>query len=95
MAQSNEQSLRKITTVDDLPEGQPKIYRAGGATVVLLRRGDSLEAIDGSCVADADIRPDLRLKRIMECVAAGEGKNLAARIEDGWAWVCLDGCEIS
>ena len=107
MAESYEQSFRKITPVGDLPEGEPKIYRAAGATVVLLRHGNTVEAIDGSCVADdKDLPAPLRLTRILECVAAGQGKSttewrslmqrgaLAARIEDGWAWVCLDGCRM-
>lgn len=105
MSKSYEQSFRKIASVDDLPDGRPKIFRAAGATVVLLRRGKSVEAIDGSCVADDHAMPEqLRLKRILECVAAGQAAptaewdtlvkkgGLAARIEDGWAWVCLDGC---
>ncbi|GAC1428472.1 MAG: hypothetical protein NVSMB68_00500 [Thermoanaerobaculia bacterium] len=105
MSQSYEQSFRKITPVAELPEGQPKIFRAAGATVVLLRRGESVEAIDGSCVSDNTEMPaQVRLVRILECVAASasasppdwlslvERGGLAARIEDGWAWVCLDGC---
>lgn len=91
--------------MDDLPEGEPKIFRAAGATVVLVRRGNSIEAIDGSCVSDEMEMPaPLRLVRILECVAASasastadwqslvERSGLAARIEEGWAWVCLDGC---
>ena len=47
----------------------------------------------------------MRLTHIIECVASGLNESgadwkslvakggLAARIEDGWAWVCLDGCE--
>ena len=106
MSQSYEQSFRKISPIDDLPDGQPKVYRAAGATVVLLRRGQSVEAIDGSCVSeDAGVPAQVRLTRILDCVAAGLGEGatdwqslvekggLAARIEDGWAWVCLDGCE--
>ena len=105
MAQSYEDSFRKIAPVTDLPDGKPKIYRAAGATVVLLRRGNALEAIDGSCVSDDRNMPEqLRLTRILDCVGAAlnessewrslvEKGGLAARIEDGWAWVCLDGCE--
>lgn len=106
MPNSYEQSFRKITPVEDLPDGQAKIYRAAGSTVVLLRRGNTLEAIDGSCVADdTDMTEQQRLTRILDCVAAGLNERdsnwpslvqkggLAARIEDGWAWVCLDGCE--
>lgn len=106
MPNSYEQSFRKITPADDLPDGQPKIYRAAGSTVVLLRRGNTLEAIDGSCVADdTEMTGQQRLTRIIDCVAASRSARdpdwqslvkkggLAARIEDGWAWVCLDGCE--
>ena len=106
MTQSYEDSFRRIAPVEDLPDGKPKIFRAAGATVVLLRNGQSVEAIDGSCVSDdADMSPALRLTRILDCVAAGLGERnadwkslvqkggLAARIDDGWAWVCLDGCE--
>lgn len=68
MTQSYEQSFRKITPFGDLPDGQRKTFRSGGATIELLRRGNKLEARDGE-------------------------RLLASRIDDGWAWVCLDGCE--
>jgi len=68
MTESYEQSFRKIAPVKDLPDGQAKVFRTGGTTITVLRRGDALEAKYGS-------------------------RALAARIEDGWAWVCLDGCE--
>lgn len=120
MSKSYEQSFRKIAPVEDLPDGKPKIFRAAGATIVLLRHGDAIEAIDGSCVSDdTDMPEQRRLARILDCVAAAvaggpsrasEGKaglpvvpeswqslvtkaGLAARVEDGWAWVCLDGCK--
>ncbi len=106
MTQSYDQSFRKIAPVEDLPDGKPKVFRAAGATVVLLRNGQAIEAIDGSCVADdAEMSAAMRLTRILDCVAAGLGERdgnwkslvekggLAARIEGGWAWVCLDGCE--
>jgi hypothetical protein len=106
MTQSYEESFRKIAPVEDLPDGKPKVFRAAGATVVLLRNGPTIEAIDGSCVADdVEVSASLRLTRILDCVAAGLGERegnwkslvakggLAARIEEGWAWVCLDGCE--
>lgn len=107
MTQSYEQSFRKIAPVEDLPDGKAKVFRAAGATVVLLRDGKKLEAIDGSCVADdtGEMSAAMRLTHILECVASGLNESgadwkslvakggLAARIEDGWAWVCLDGCE--
>jgi hypothetical protein len=106
MTQSYEQSFRKIAPVEDLPDGKPRVFRAGGATVVLLRSGPKLEAIDGSCAGDdSEAGAAMRLTHILDCVAAGlnesganwkslvEKGGLVARIEDGWAWVCIDGCE--
>ena len=68
MTESYQDSFRKIAPIKDLPEGEAKVFRSGGATITVQRRGTSLEAKYGSRV-------------------------LASRIEDGWAWVCLDGCE--
>ena len=121
MSKSYEQSFRKIAPVEDLPDGKPKVFRAAGATIVLLRRGNALEAIDGSCVSDdTDMPEQRRIARILDCVSAAvvDGRSgapdgqagspvrqeswqslvtkagLAARVEDGWAWVCLDGCKL-
>lgn len=71
MSQSYDDSFRKIAPVNDLPEGIGKTYRAAGATVVLTRRGNTIQAED--CASH---------------------EPLSARIEEGWAWVCLDGCQI-
>lgn len=71
MNEAYEDSYRKIAPVNDLPEGIAKTYRAAGATVILRRVGDRIEAED-----------------------CGSGTPLATRVEEGWAWVCLDGCEI-
>jgi hypothetical protein len=103
MTQAYEQNFRRIAPVEDLPDGKPRVFRAAGATVVLLRNGQKLEAIDGSCVADdSEMTAAMRLTRILDCIAAGlnepdpnwkslvEKGGLAARIEEGWAWVCVD-----
>ena len=105
MSSSYEQNYRKIAPLSDLPEGTPRVFRAAGATVVLLRRGNAIDAIDGSCVTDdTDMSAQLRLSRILECVSAAVRSSttewqalvakagLSARVEGGWAWVCLDGC---
>ncbi len=70
------------------------------------RRGNRVEAVDGSCVADdTGTSNRQRLARILDCVAAAASvapddwqalvtsSGLAARIDEGWVWVCLDGCE--
>jgi len=88
MTQSREESFPRIAPVDDLPDGKPKIFRAAGATVVLLRNGQSVEAIDGSCVSDdADMNAAMRLTRILDCVAAGLGRqdgDWKSLVEKGW-----------
>ena len=71
MSRSYEESFRKIAPMQDLPDGVAKTYRAAGATVVLTRRGDRVDAED-----------------------CGSRAPLSTRVEEGWAWVCLDGCEI-
>ena len=105
MAEPFEANYYKITTESELPRDQPVIYRAAGATVVLRRTGNSVEAIDGSCLTDdSQMSPQVRLQRIQECVAAGIGSKssdwselasragLPVKVSNGDVWVCLDGC---
>lgn len=99
-----ESSYRKIARVDELGD-RPRVYRAAGATLVMKREGADVSAIDGSCLAeDSSASEDLRVKRILECVAAGAGSSssewsalharagLPVRLEDGDVWVCVEGC---
>lgn len=104
MNTSYESNYRKIARVDELDE-KPRVYRAAGATLVMRRNGSDVSAIDGSCLADSSSAPeDVRVKRIMDCVAAGAGSSssewnelharagLPVRLEDGDVWVCVEGC---
>lgn len=106
MTQAYESSFRKIIALEDLPAGAPKVFQSGGAAVVLLRNGAAVEAIDGSCLEqDQAMSREQRLRSIMSCVASGlstptrewsdlvRSAGLATRVEDGWVWVCLDGCK--
>ena len=101
-----EKNFRKITTLEDLPAGRPKVYRSGGATLVLRSDGERVGAIDGSCLAeDPNWSSDEKHRRILDCVASGVASAssewneligraaLVVRIEDGVVWVCLDDCE--
>lgn len=105
MADPYESNFHKITNADALPAGKPVIYRAAGATLVLRKDGDRVEAIDGSCLSDdTPMSPQLRLARIQECVAAGAGSEstewsdlvrragLPVKVSDGVVWVCIDAC---
>lgn len=104
MNSSYEANYRKITRVDELGD-KPRVYRAAGATLVMRRTGSDVSAIDGSCLADtSSASEDVRVKSIMECVAAGAGGSssewselharagLPVRLEDGDVWVCVEGC---
>jgi hypothetical protein len=104
MSSSYESSYRKIARVDELGD-KPRVYRAAGATLVMKRDGSDVSAIDGSCLADSSsASEDVRVKRIMDCVAAGVGSSssewtelharagLPVRLEDGDVWVCVEGC---
>ena len=57
MADPYESNFHKIASADALPAGKPVIYRAAGATLVLRKDGDHVEAIDGSCLADDTSMP--------------------------------------
>jgi hypothetical protein len=104
MNSSYESSYRRIARLDELGD-KPRVYRAAGATLVMRRNGSDVSAIDGSCLADtASQSEDVRVKGIMECVAAGAGSSsaewnelheragLPVRLEDGEVWVCVEGC---
>lgn len=106
MNQSYDSSYRKIVALEELPAGAPKVFQSGGAAIVLLRNGSSVEAIDGSCLEqDQAMSRDQRLHSIMTCVGSNlptpsgewsdlvKSAGLATRVEDGWVWVCLDGCK--
>lgn len=41
-------NFTKICRLEELPSDKPKVFRTGGATVILSRLGDAVEAVDGS-----------------------------------------------
>jgi hypothetical protein len=101
-----EANYHKIANLTDLQPGQPRVFRAAGATV-LLKLGDDgkVTAIDGSCLADdSEMSRETRIKKILECVAAGVGSSstdwlhlqneigLPVKVEGGEIWVCVDAC---
>lgn len=105
MTTAYESSYHKIARVEELAIGSPRVYRAAGATIVVRRSEEGVSAIDGSCLAsDQKMSADLRVKKILECVASGIGSNssewhdlesragLPTRIENGEVWVCIESC---
>ena len=106
MSSSYEANYRKITTLDELPLGEPRVFRAAGATLLMRRSDDGVTAIDGSCLVEAsDISEELRVRRILDCVAAGRlgsaeewdqlhaRAGLPVRLEEGDIWVCVEACQ--
>lgn len=106
MTSAYEANYHKIANLTDLQPGQPRVFRAAGATV-LLKLGDDgkVTAIDGSCLADdRDLSQEMRIRKILECVAQGAGSTstdwlylqneigLPVKVESGEVWVCVDAC---
>ena len=102
---SYEGSYYKVTTMRELPDRLPRVFRAAGTAVVVRRDEEAVTAIDGSCLEDgAGLSPDQRLKKILECVAAGAGAaptewqdllsaaGLPVRVENDEVWVCIESC---
>lgn len=98
--------FRKVAELRELESGRPAVFRAAGATLVLCRTKESVEAIDGSCLAEGkDDRGAERVQRILDCVAASTGSaasdwnklvkeaGLPVRVEGGSVWVCVDLCQ--
>ncbi|HEU4520955.1 MAG TPA: hypothetical protein VFT12_03065 [Thermoanaerobaculia bacterium] len=105
MSSPYESSFRKVASVEEVPAGTPRVFRAAGATVVIRRDGQTWTAIDGSCLTDAaETSSEDRLRKILTCVAAGTGSTTAeweqlharaglpVRVDDGAIWVCVEGC---
>lgn len=103
---SYDSNYRKMILLDELAVGTPRVFQSGGAVVVLLRSGNSVEAIDGSCLEQGrQMSRDERLRLITSCVAERlppesrewpdlvRAAGLPTRIEDGWVWVCVEDCD--
>lgn len=41
-------NFTKICRLEELPGDKPRVFRTGGAIVILSRRGDAVDAVDGS-----------------------------------------------
>ena len=102
---SYDSNYRKIATLEELTPAKPKVFRAAGATLVIRRDAADVTAIDGSCLAEmSDISSEQRVRRILDCVAAGTGSDTAewaelharaglpVRVEKGEIWVCVEAC---
>lgn len=106
MTQSYDSRFRKIVALEELAAGTPRVFQSGGAAIVLLRNGATVEAIDGSCLEqDQTMSLDQKLRSILSCVGSTlptpssewadllRSAGLPTRVEDGWVWVCLDDCK--
>lgn len=80
-----QRGFRKIAELSDLPQGEPRLYRTGGATILLLRSRFGVRAVDAAaCVTDDEPPGDWS-------VALGSSP-IPAEIHDGAVWVCVDLC---
>jgi nitrite reductase/ring-hydroxylating ferredoxin subunit len=100
-----DRGYRKIAALQELRESEPKLFRTGGAIVLLFRTGNSVAAADATnCVSEnRDASSRERLKEVAECLGAEVGLNtswrelveqkpLPVEVRDGDIWVCVDQC---
>ena len=100
MAESYEENYWRIGSLAELPEGLPKLFRAAGSSIVIVRVGERIEAIDTASGAPLDAQT----RGVMDRIIAGKNvtrvewnalvavNGLPARVEDGSVWVCIDAC---
>lgn len=83
MATPYERGYRKIAMLAELSPGEPKIYRTGGATILLLRTAFGVRAVDatGSMFTSGGA-PDHS--------ALLERPPLPSETHDEAVWVCVD-----
>lgn len=100
-----EKGFRRMATVDELPIGQPRVYRSGGAFILLLRSRFGVRAADVTrCIsADAPTGRGEALAAVAECLndgdvaaidwqAAIDEQTLPLEVRDDAVWVCVDEC---
>jgi hypothetical protein len=99
-----ELGYRKMGRVDDLPLEQPRVYRTGGAFILLLRSRFGVRAADVTHCFGADENGAARtLGAVAECLgddaletidwqSALEEKALPLETREGDIWVCVDQC---
>lgn len=95
--------FRKIAELDELSDGEPKIFRTGGAIILLVRDGATVLATDATrCVSDTVAAPRERLRAIAECLAEGvpdldwkaitKQQPLPVKVNGNEVWICVDLC---
>ncbi len=108
MADLYERGYRKIAAVEDLKNGEPRLYRTGGATILLLRSHIGVRAADATRCVDASELAAVRdrLASVGACLGSETGSStdwsaaierapLPAETDDGAVWVCVDQCATS
>jgi nitrite reductase/ring-hydroxylating ferredoxin subunit len=104
MVSAYDRGFRKVTTLEDLVEEQPKLFRSGGETLILLKSGNRLFAADATaCIEESVASPEARLASVARAfqadrggsrnwIAAIEARALPVELRDGEIWICVDPC---
>ncbi|HXI14079.1 MAG TPA: hypothetical protein VNM92_15755 [Thermoanaerobaculia bacterium] len=98
-----EAGFRKIAEISELVVGEPKIFRTGGAVILLMLKGTEVLATDATrCVPDTVTSPRERLLAIAECFTPGQvtidwnevikKQPLPVQVNGNEIWICIDLC---
>lgn len=87
MSTPYQRGFRKIAALDELPPDEPKLYRTGGASILLLRSRFGVHAVDATgCVGVGEGE--------LEWAEALRRPPIPAETHAGDVWVCVDFCRI-
>ena len=101
-----EEGFTKVATRRELSAGEPRVFRASGAMVLVRQDANGqVEAIDGSCFRnDLSMPSAARLEQILDCIAAETGApssewdeltaraGLPVHVMGDDVWICLEQC---
>jgi hypothetical protein len=101
---SYEKGFRKILAVDELTN-EPKLFRSGGAIILVIRTPDGVRAADATgCIEESlDSSRHSRLDQVAHCLGGASAmkvdwheivdkKPLLVEIRENDVWVCVDQC---
>ena len=107
MSDPFDRGYRKVALLDELPAGQPRLFRTGGAIILVLKTANgSIAAADATDCVDSSLERTQRerLAEIASCLGGSEllpadweallsEKSLPTETRNSEVWVCVDLCQ--
>lgn len=105
MSSAYDKGYRKIATMPELPPNEPKLFRSGGAVILLVRGADDVRAADVTdCLESSAAQSSRdRLTAVAQCLGGTSllnadwlelvnRKSLPVERRKEEVWVCVDQC---